>query len=64
VAVVVFDILRLTPGDVAAILAGDAATPEQLAAIRHTNEIQQSAIDEGACYLWDKCLTCRPGAAM
>ncbi|QIL80739.1 ABC transporter permease [Diaphorobacter sp. HDW4A] len=34
VAAVVFAILRLTPGDPAAILAGDSATPEQLDAIR------------------------------
>lgn len=34
VAVFVFLLLRLTPGDPAAILAGDVATPEQLAAIR------------------------------
>jgi len=41
VAIVVFAILRLTPGDAAAILAGDAATPEQLAAIRHTLGLDQ-----------------------
>ncbi|MGK9168607.1 ABC transporter permease [Inquilinus limosus] len=34
VALVVFLLLRLTPGDPAAIIAGDQATPEQLAAIR------------------------------
>ena len=34
VAVLVFLMLRLTPGDPAAILAGDAATGEQIAAIR------------------------------
>jgi peptide/nickel transport system permease protein len=34
VAVLVFLLLRLTPGDPAAILAGDAATSEQIAAIR------------------------------
>lgn len=34
VAVLVFLMLRLTPGDPAAILAGDAATTEQIAAIR------------------------------
>ncbi|GAB4175971.1 MAG: ABC transporter permease [Thalassobaculales bacterium] len=34
VAVFVFLLLRLTPGDPAAILAGDAATPEQVRAIR------------------------------
>lgn len=35
VAVIVFAILRLTPGDPAAIIAGDAATTEQLERIRH-----------------------------
>ncbi|TDR89191.1 ABC transporter permease [Enterovirga rhinocerotis] len=34
VATVVFLLLRLAPGDPAAILAGDAASPEQIAAIR------------------------------
>ena len=34
VAVIVFAILRLTPGDPAAVLAGDYATPEQLQEIR------------------------------
>ncbi|MCX8118708.1 MAG: ABC transporter permease [Desulfobacterota bacterium] len=35
VAAIVFAILRLTPGDPAAILAGDAATPQQLERIRN-----------------------------
>lgn len=35
VALVVFAILRLTPGDPAAIIAGDSATAEQLDLIRH-----------------------------
>jgi peptide/nickel transport system permease protein len=34
VGVLVFLLLRLTPGDPAAVLAGDYATPEQVAAIR------------------------------
>lgn len=34
VALFIFALLRLTPGDPAAILAGDVATPEQLQAIR------------------------------
>ena len=34
VAVVVFLLLRLTPGDPAAVIAGDAATPEQIEHIR------------------------------
>jgi peptide/nickel transport system permease protein len=36
VALFVFLLLRLTPGDPAAILAGDTATPEQLEAIRES----------------------------
>ena len=34
VGVLVFSLLQLTPGDPAAVLAGDYATPEQVAAIR------------------------------
>ncbi|MGE3928341.1 MAG: ABC transporter permease, partial [Lautropia sp.] len=34
VALIVFAILRFTPGDPAAVLAGDMATPEQVAHIR------------------------------
>jgi peptide/nickel transport system permease protein len=41
VAVIVFAILRLTPGDPAAIIAGDAATPEQLAQIRQAMGLDQ-----------------------
>ncbi len=41
VAAVVFAILRLTPGDPAAILAGDSATPEQLEAIRASMGLDQ-----------------------
>lgn len=42
VAVVIFAILRLTPGDPAAILAGDDATQEQLARIRESLGLDQS----------------------
>jgi len=41
VAVVVFAILRLTPGDPAAILAGDDATSAQLAQIRQSMGLDQ-----------------------
>lgn len=41
VALIVFAILRLTPGDPAAILAGDMATPEQLAQIRVSMGLDQ-----------------------
>jgi len=44
VAVLVFLMLRLTPGDPAAILAGDAATSEQIAAIRATLGLDQPLV--------------------
>jgi peptide/nickel transport system permease protein len=42
VAVLVFLLLRLTPGDPAAILAGDAASGEQIAAIRASLGLDRS----------------------
>jgi ABC-type dipeptide/oligopeptide/nickel transport systems, permease components len=42
VAVIVFAILRLTPGDPAAIIAGDTATAEQLEQIRRSMGLDQS----------------------
>lgn len=36
VALIVFLILRLTPGDPAAIIAGDTATPDQIASLRES----------------------------
>ncbi|MEY4751837.1 MAG: hypothetical protein RIQ60_4051 [Pseudomonadota bacterium] len=42
VAVLVFLMLRLTPGDPAAVLAGDAASTEQIAAIRTTLGLDRS----------------------
>ena len=41
VAVIVFAILRLTPGDPAAIIAGDSATAEQLDEIRRVMGLDQ-----------------------
>ena len=41
VAIVIFAILRLTPGDPAAIIAGDDATAEQLAQIRQAMGLDQ-----------------------
>jgi peptide/nickel transport system permease protein len=42
VAVVVFMLLRLAPGDPIAILAGDNATPDQVEAIRHSLGLEDS----------------------
>lgn len=44
VAVFVFLMLRLTPGDPAALLAGDAATPENIASIREQLGLDRSLI--------------------
>ncbi len=50
VAVLVFAILRLTPGDPAAILAGDAATTEQIAQIRTGLGLDRSIPDQFAIW--------------
>jgi peptide/nickel transport system permease protein len=46
VAVLVFLMLRLTPGDPAAVLAGDAATTEQIAQIRATLGLDRSVPEQ------------------
>jgi len=50
VAVIVFAILRLTPGDPAAIIAGDSATPEQLERIRQVMGLDQPIYTQ--FFLW------------
>ena len=52
VAVVVFLILRLSPGDPAAILAGDAATPENIARIRASLGLDQPILVQFARWVW------------
>ena len=51
VAVLVFLMLRLTPGDPAAILAGDAASSEQIAAIRASLGLDRSLPVQFAIWL-------------
>lgn len=51
VAVFVFLLLRLTPGDPAAIIAGDVATPEQLARIRTNLGLDQPIIVQFANWI-------------
>ncbi|MEJ8475714.1 ABC transporter permease [Roseibium algae] len=46
VAIFVFLLLRLTPGDPAAILAGDSATPEQLERIRTSLGLNDSLLTQ------------------
>ena len=52
VAVVVFALLRLAPGDPAAILAGDAATPEQIAAIRARLGLDEPMLQQFGSWIW------------
>jgi peptide/nickel transport system permease protein len=52
VAVVVFLILRLSPGDPAAILAGDAATPENIARIRASLGLDRPILVQFAAWVW------------
>jgi peptide/nickel transport system permease protein len=51
VAVLVFLMLRLTPGDPAAILAGDAASPEQIAKIREGLGLDRSIPEQFAIWI-------------
>ena len=46
VSVLVFLMLRLTPGDPAAVLAGDAATTEQIAQIRASLGLDRSIVEQ------------------
>ena len=50
VAVLVFLMLRLTPGDPAAVLAGDAATTEQIALIRQSLGLDKSVPEQ--FFIW------------
>jgi peptide/nickel transport system permease protein len=53
VAVLVFLLLRLTPGDPAAIIAGDAANPEQIAAIRAGLGLDQPILVQFGIWFWN-----------
>ncbi|OJX27954.1 MAG: peptide ABC transporter [Burkholderiales bacterium 68-12] len=46
VAVIVFGILRLTPGDPAAVIAGNSATPEDVARIRQSLGLERPIIHQ------------------
>lgn len=52
VAVFVFMLLRLTPGDPAAIIAGDMATPEQLASIRSALGLDLPLYKQFGAWAW------------
>ena len=59
VAVLVFLMLRLTPGDPAAVLAGDAASTEQIAQIRAGLGLDRSLPEQFAIWV-GRMLTRRP----
>ncbi len=52
VAVIVFGLLYLTPGDPAQVIAGDQATPEQIAQIRKSLGLDQPAYVRLIVWLW------------
>jgi peptide/nickel transport system permease protein len=53
VALFVFFLLRLAPGDPAAIIAGDDATTEAIAAVRAKLGLDRPVIEQFAVWLWD-----------
>jgi peptide/nickel transport system permease protein len=50
VALIVFTLLRLAPGDPATVIAGDAATPDQLAAIRQAMGLEKPIAEQ--FFIW------------
>ena len=50
VAIIVFLVLRLSPGDPAVMIAGDNASPEQLAAIRASMGLDQPLLEQ--LFMW------------
>ncbi|MDT6942424.1 ABC transporter permease [Brucella pseudogrignonensis] len=52
VAFLVFSLLYLAPGDPAAVIAGDAATPEDVARIRQTLGLDQPFFVQFSGWLW------------
>jgi peptide/nickel transport system permease protein len=52
VAVVVFLVLRLTPGDPAALIAGNSATSDDIARIREQLGLNQSLINQFGIWIW------------
>ncbi|MCX7227835.1 MAG: ABC transporter permease [Burkholderiales bacterium] len=51
VAVIVFAILRAVPGDPAAVIAGDSATPEQVAALREKLGLEKPIVTQFVIWL-------------
>jgi len=53
VALLIFLMLRLTPGDPAAVLAGDNGTPQQIAEIREALGLNEPIHKQFAIYIYD-----------
>ena len=51
VATIVFLLLRLTPGDPAAVIAGDSANPEQIAQIRASLGLEKPLLQQFGIWL-------------
>ena len=52
VAVAVFGLLYLAPGDPALVIAGDTATPDQVERIRHVLHLDESPVIRFAHWVW------------
>jgi len=52
VAVIVFMLLHLTPGDPAALIGGDLATPDDLLRIREQLGLERPIVEQFASWLW------------
>ncbi len=52
VAVIVFLVLRLTPGDPAALIAGNSATSDDIARIREQLGLNQSLLNQFGIWVW------------
>jgi peptide/nickel transport system permease protein len=52
VAVAVFGLLYLAPGDPALVIAGDSATPDQVERVRHVLHLDESPVVRFAFWVW------------
>ena len=52
VAIAVFSLLYLTPGDPALVIAGDTASPEQVEQVRHILHLDQTPVIRFAHWVW------------
>lgn len=55
VSIVAFVLIYITPGDPAAIIAGDTATAEDVARIRTAMGLDKSLLEQFAIWFWKTC---------